>query len=324
MDLKLLRTFVTVAEHGTVSKAAAVLHATQPALSRQIRMLEAQLGFALFDRQGRRLILSARGEQLLGDCRAILACVSSLGERAQALRRGDLKVLRVVASALTIETLFPRFLHIYARAVPGVRLDLVEADAAAHLALLERGEAHLAVNVINTIHVDDHRFGSHVLPPFWLLAAACPDRAVGTDHIDIARLAAHPLLLLKDNYATRNVFDAACRLAGVRPEILAECSSANALLALAREGHGVAVIPSIMQPEPALLPTARVTFRGDPLRLMLAVLWDKRRTLPHYADSFAALLGAHIAETYPPESRAVVTGARAAPTPRRAPARAGR
>ena len=50
MDLKLLRAFVTVAEHGTVSKAAELLHITQPALSRQLRGLEHQVGFPLFER----------------------------------------------------------------------------------------------------------------------------------------------------------------------------------------------------------------------------------------------------------------------------------
>ena len=66
MDLKRLRTFVAVAEHGTVSKAAAVLNITQPALSRQIGSLEHEFGFALFERSGRRLLLTPRGEQLLG------------------------------------------------------------------------------------------------------------------------------------------------------------------------------------------------------------------------------------------------------------------
>ena len=59
MDLKRLRTFVAVAEHGTVSKAAAVLNITQPALSRQIGALEYEFGFPLFERSGRRLTAHA-------------------------------------------------------------------------------------------------------------------------------------------------------------------------------------------------------------------------------------------------------------------------
>src|SRR5262245_18930628 len=118
MDLRRLRTFVTVADHGTVSKAAQMLHITQPALSRQISALEDELGFALFRRAGRRLALTARGEQLVGDTRNLLSHAGSLNERAQALRRGDIKALTVVGSALTIEGLFPRFLQRFSRHVP--------------------------------------------------------------------------------------------------------------------------------------------------------------------------------------------------------------
>ena len=76
MDLRHARTFVTVAELGTVSKAAQHLRIAQPALSRQISDLEQELGIKLFDRVGRRLMLTGEGEQLLGDCRALLSCAT--------------------------------------------------------------------------------------------------------------------------------------------------------------------------------------------------------------------------------------------------------
>lgn len=76
MDLRHARTFVTVADLGTVSKAAERLHIAQPALSRQIGNLENELGVKLFDRVGRRLVLTGEGEQLLGDCRALLGCAT--------------------------------------------------------------------------------------------------------------------------------------------------------------------------------------------------------------------------------------------------------
>ena len=174
MEFRRLRAFVAVAEHGTVSKAAQVLHITQPALSRQIAAFEADLGFKLFQRSGRRLTLTPRAEQLLGECRSLLTHASSLDERAQALRRGDIKVLKVAASAMTIEGTFPTFLAHFAKQFPGARLALIEADAAEHLDMLERGEAHFAINVINVVEVDDNRFGSFLLPRFHILAAVAP------------------------------------------------------------------------------------------------------------------------------------------------------
>ena len=72
MDLKRLRTFVLVADLGTVSKAALRLRISEFALSRQIADLEYECGFKLFDRIGRRLFLTTRGAQVLADCRGVL------------------------------------------------------------------------------------------------------------------------------------------------------------------------------------------------------------------------------------------------------------
>jgi LysR family nitrogen assimilation transcriptional regulator len=78
---------ITVADEGTVSNAVLRLRIAQPALSRQISNLEEELRLKLFDRVGRRLVLSAAGEQLLNDCRSLLGQVSAINERAHLLRR---------------------------------------------------------------------------------------------------------------------------------------------------------------------------------------------------------------------------------------------
>src|SRR6266568_7203714 len=103
MDLRRLRTFVAVADLGTVSRAALRLRLTQPALSRHIGELEQEFGVRLFDRVGRRLLLTAVGEQALKDCRRVLGQVGSLAERVELLRRGGSGVLRVAAPPQTIE-----------------------------------------------------------------------------------------------------------------------------------------------------------------------------------------------------------------------------
>jgi DNA-binding transcriptional LysR family regulator len=299
MDLRRLKTFVTVAENGTVSKAAEILHITQPALSRQLAGLEQELGFALFERAGRRLLLTPRGDQFLGDCRSLLAHAGTLSERALALGRGDIRVLRVAASALTIEGAFPGFLRSYAEGVPGVQLITIEQDdPAEQLAMLDRGHVHLAVNVVNFVTVDD-RFASRQLPSFEVLAACAPSLGLDGGTADIRRLAGHPLLLPNASFATRTIFDAACRLAGVKPRVVLESRAAHALLALARAGHGVAIVPSILRPDPEALAVMRVFHREQPLQIHLAVLWDKRRTPQRHAETFAELLAAHIREAFP-------------------------
>src|SRR3984893_15966140 len=145
MDLKRLRTFVAVADLGTVSKAALRLRISQSALSRQISDLEHEYGFKLFDRIGRRLFLTTRGEQLLGDCRGVLGQWGSVGERIELLRREGAGGLKLAAPPQTIESVLAGFLPRYAADFPNMRVKLVEALGMDQVQPLERGEGHIAI-----------------------------------------------------------------------------------------------------------------------------------------------------------------------------------
>src|SRR5262245_48486651 len=171
MDLRHTRTFVTVAELGTVSKAALRLRIAQPALSRQINDLEQELGFKLFDRVGGRLLLTGEGEQLLSYCRGLLNYASAVGEQAQLLRRGDTGVLKVAASSQNLESVIANFLHRYAQRYPNVQVKLFDAIGPELLAMLECGEIHLGQSSVRAIQPDDRRFGSLPLAPVDILAA---------------------------------------------------------------------------------------------------------------------------------------------------------
>lgn len=300
MDLRYVRTFVAVAELGTVSKAALRLHVAQPALSRQIGNLEQELGLKLFDRVGRRLLLTSVGEQLLGDCRSLLAYASGLGERAQLIRRGDSGVLKVAASPQHIESVLSQFLHRYAERYPHVQVKLIEAPGIEILAMLERGEIHLGQNLAHVLKPDDQRFASQPLEPVELLAACHPPLTLGQGgEIDIKRLAPYPLLLLDSAFVVRRTFDAACRLAGLKPNVLFESRIPQTLLALAEAGHGVAIIPTALRTDRYDLRIVRVTYRGKPLREPLTILWDKRRPLPPYATAFCEMWAEHVREVFP-------------------------
>lgn len=300
MDLRHARTFVTVAELGTVSKAALRLRTAQPALSRQIRDLEQELGLRLFDRIGRRLRLTGEGEQLLNDCRALLNYASAVGERAQMLRRGDTGVLKVAASPQFMESVISAILHRYAKKYPNVQVTLVEAVGLENLAMVERGEIHLGQNLLHAIEPNDPRFANHRLGSVELLAACAPPLTLGkAGAVEIGGLASFPLLVPDAGFSVRRTFDAACRLAGMKPRLRFESRAPHTLLALAMAGHGVAIIPSTLRVHVHDLRVARVTYRGRPVREPLTFVWDKRRPLPPYATAFCEMCSAHIREVFP-------------------------
>jgi DNA-binding transcriptional LysR family regulator len=300
MDLRQLRTFVAVAEQGTVSKASAHLRVAQPALSRQIAQLEAELGVKLFDRIRRRLVLTDEGERLLAECRSIVHAAESLGERARLLRRPDAGVLRVAATPQMIDGVFSTFLHRYAARFPKVEIKLTEAVGTEPFARLERGELHLVINYLQVMQTESHEFDSFPLPPLEFLAAGHRTLPLGPGpDIEISRLVQFPLLLLDPSFGVRSTFDAACRLAGVKPRVFVESRAPHTLLSMAEAGHGVAIVPSVLPAHRYRLRIARVTFRRKPLRGLLTVLWDRRRALPPYAQEFCRVLDAYMREVFP-------------------------
>ena len=300
MDLRHIRTFVIVAELGTVSKAAQRLRVAQPALSRQISDLEQELGFRLFDRVGRQLALTSGGEQFLGDCRGLLNHADAVGERAQLLRRGDTGVLKLAASPQHIESVLSQFLHRYAQRFPNVELKIIEAAGRESLAMLERREIHLAQNLLHAIEPNDPRFASMPLEPVELLAACHLTLVLGKGGaIEVSELAAQPLLLLDPEFVVRRAFDTACKLAGLKPNIRFTSRAPHTLLALAEAGHGVAIIPSQFRTDRYALRIVGLTHNGRTLSEPLAMLWDRRRPLPRYAMGYCEMLSTYVREVFP-------------------------
>ena len=300
MNLRQALTFVTVAELGTVSKAALRLRTAQPALSRQIIDLEQELGLRLFDRVGRRLLLTGEGEQLIAGCRMLLNCASAVKEQAQLLRRGDTGVLKVAGSPQHIESVLSRFLHRYAQRYPKVEVKISQGTGSEILTLLERGEIHLGQNLLHAVKLDERYFGSLPLGSVELLAVSHPAMPLGSGRtIEVAQLAEFPLLLMDSGFGFRRAFDAASRMAGLKPTVLFESRSPHTLLALAEAGHGVAIVPSQLQCHRYELKIVGLTYRGRPLREPLTISWDKRRPLPRFAADYCVMLAAYMRETFP-------------------------
>src|SRR5204862_2552754 len=99
--------------------------------------------------------------------------------------------------------------------------------------------------------------------------------------------------------SVRRLFNAACRMADVEPDILLESRAPHTLLALDEAGQGVAVIPSVLRTDRYRLNIARITHRRKPLRDRYVIQWDKRRPMPNYAQDFCTALAKYMREVLP-------------------------
>jgi LysR family transcriptional regulator, cyn operon transcriptional activator len=282
MDLTQLRTFVAIADAGGVSAAADRLHLSQPAVSRQLLTLEKELGLALFRREQRRMRLTVAGEDLLRRARSVLTEAESLSERARALQSGDTGVLKIGATPRMIETTLAGFLGLWRGRHPGIDIHIVEDGGSSLAERLENGEVHLAY-----VPAGDARFGCRLLYPIHLVAAvpAAHDLA-GLRTLELAELARHPLLALKQGFGSRDWFDAACHVAGLHPAIVLESGSRNAVLALAAAGYGIGILASAVVPPRDKVALVPLVHSGKPIGRWTMLAWSTRRSLPRYAQAF--------------------------------------
>jgi LysR family transcriptional regulator, cyn operon transcriptional activator len=313
MNFRHLRAFVAIADAGGFARASARLNLSQPAASRQILALEADLGVRLFDRTGQRIQLTSEGEDILRRSRRLLADAESLRERARAFRGGQAGILRIGATPQAIETVLANFFTLYRHQHPEVEVHLVEGGGAVLLSSLERGEIHVAITT-----VADERFHGRPLYPVYLLAVMSEGHQLSRRAVlEIAHLADEPMLLLRREFRSRTWFDAHCDASHIQPQLFLESGAPQTLIALAAAGCGIAVVPSSVQIPREGLRAVPLVQRGKPLGRWSIMAWDSQRPLLPYAHAFAAELANHVRHTYP--GRDLTQRAPPLPTPRMPP-----
>jgi LysR family transcriptional regulator, cyn operon transcriptional activator len=295
MNLRPLRTFVMTAELGGLGRACARLNLSQPAASRQIHALEADLGVRLFEPMGRGLRLTSQGEDLLERSRRLLADADLLAEHARALKGGQSGTLRVAATPQIIASVLAPFLARHRRRHPAVEVRLIEGSASQQFQRLERGEVQLAI-----MPAGGGPFARRLLSAVHALAVLLKSHPLSRRTVvEVNQLADEPLLLLQREYAARGWFDAACELAQTRPRILMEATTAHTLVELAAVGHGVAIVAStaiIRNPQLRAIP---IVHHGVSVGQWSTICWDPQRLLLPYVEQFIDELVACARRSYP-------------------------
>jgi LysR family transcriptional regulator, cyn operon transcriptional activator len=311
MELRHLRYFAAVADAGSVSDAARRLHLTQPALSRQIQDLERDFACRLFDRIGRRIILTKDGDEILEWTRRLLADAEALQERARALAGGEAGVLRIGATPQFIEAALPGVLTRYAQTYPGIAVQLVEDGGGGLVRRVRQGELHLGIGVWRTGELQ-----SQPLYPVRTLAVMQRrHRLAGRNALAVTELVGIPLLLLGRDFQTREWFDQACQAAHFEPSVRLESQSPQSLVALAEAGHGIAIVPSAVRLDASRVAIAGMLDGGQPLASWAHAVWDSRRYLPTYARGFIGVIEDYAKTSYPGRQLGDLTRAVPRPAP---------
>ncbi len=281
MELRHLRYFVTVAEEENVSRAALRLHVSQPALSRQVRDLEDELGFALFARSAKSLRLTDAGRAFLEESRAVLQRTTEAVQAAQAVatgRRGELHV--GYAPSPTVKIL-PATLRAFQAERPEVRVKLHDLSTEEMLAGLRAGDLQVAMLVEPTRAMLRGLGFRAILRDPVRLAVAPRHPWARARSIAVSRLATEPLVVFgRKSFPEYHAFlEAVFAQAKIAPRIAEEHESGAGMVAAVEAGYGVALATdSLTCTTGNRLKLIRLT--PEPAPLVVGAAWAKGKLTP--------------------------------------------
>lgn len=284
MELHQLRYFEAVARHGHVTRAARELHLAQPSLSKQIKVLETELGVHLFDRVGRRVELTDAGHLLLPYARRVLREVADAKTALQ--QRASLTHGRVsIGAPPTVGThLLPKALAAFNRQYGGIELELHEDGAGQLMQLLHEGTVDLAVVSVPVAGVAF----TPLLTEELVVAVAHNHPLAGVDAVQAAALAEENFILFPRGYELRDRTLQLCQSAGFTPRIVLDGGEMDTVLRLAAAGLGIAIVPELALADAEGL--VGISVRDAHLRRTLGLVWHAERQLSPAASALQGFL----------------------------------
>jgi DNA-binding transcriptional LysR family regulator len=243
MDLKQLRAFLTVAETGNVTRAAEVLHLVQPAVSRQIRLLEEDIGAPLFERERHGMVLTDAGHSLVAYARrAMLELDRARAEiTGSANGIGGLVTLGLLPS--TIDTLSSPLVSAVAASYPGIRIRIAMGYAGTLLRWLESGEIDAAL-LYGAERSPEIQTRPLIEEPLWVIGPK-DAKLRRSKPVPLIKLAGKALVLPSAPHGIRTLVDHACAVSNVELTISAETNALSVQRSLVLGGHGLTILPPI-------------------------------------------------------------------------------
>ena len=244
MELRHLRYFVAVAEMENVSRAALRLRVSQPALSRQIRDLEGELGFLLLERSAKSVRLTEAGRVFLNEARAVLQRAEAAVLNARAVARDGGSEIHVGYAPSVTAQILPQALRAFQARFPGVRVILHDLSTEEMITQLCAGRLHLAL-VVRPTRAMLRGLKFQELARYSMRLAVLPGHALaGARTVTRAQAAREPLIAYsRKDYPEYHETLAAVFAGGPAPHLIEEHDSVTSLVAAIEAGRGIALMP---------------------------------------------------------------------------------
>jgi DNA-binding transcriptional LysR family regulator len=289
MELRHFRYFVAVAEEENVSRAALRLRVSQPGLSRQIRDLEEEIGFQLFQRAAKSLRLTDAGRAFLNQARSVLRRADEAVQAARLVAQKPPTEIHVgYAPSLTVHIL-PQTLRTLQGKFPRVRVILRDLSTEEMLAQLRSEKLQVAL-MVQPKPRTLRGLNFKELARYPLRVALAPHhRLARARALTLAQVAAEPLLAYSRKEYPEYHKQLAKIFASVRhkPKISEEHDGVTGIIAAVESGAGIALLPSLVScmvgPRLKLIPLVEAV-----PEIVIGAVWKKEATSPLVEQFIAA------------------------------------
>ncbi|MET3919747.1 LysR family transcriptional regulator [Arthrobacter sp. UYEF20] len=274
MEIRHLRYFLSVVEHGTVTSAAEHLRVAQPAISRQLQALERELGVELFARKGPRLSLTNAGTEMLHVASDLVTRADRVEMLARQIAKGSLSRISIAAADTTITEIVAPFV---------ASLDGGDAFVTVKPAAPDRVHDAVRDNCdlgISATRPPSNGLDWRTLTNVPLRAYTSPTHPWATQRlatISVGDLLREDLVLPVQNDPTRTALDDAVNAEDLRYDSFEQVPSPRLVQALAASGRGVGVATDL--PRFGAYPALITSSTGQPVCLQIHACWDPK----HYA-----------------------------------------
>ncbi|HQR03209.1 MAG: CysB family HTH-type transcriptional regulator [Proteobacteria bacterium] len=246
MKLQQLRYLIEVVDSGlNVTVAAERLFTSQPGVSKQIRLLEDEIGVTIFERSGKRFIgLTSAGRQVIQAARRVMLEAENFKRIGEEFRDEAAGTLTVVTTHTQARYVLPRVVAEFTRRYPRVRLAIREGDPGRVVETLQRGEADLGI----ATEALGQAAGLVTLPAYtWHHCVIVPENhpLAGSNPLSIQHLAQYPLITYDPAFSGRTRIDDAFRKAGIVPNLVLTAVDSDVIKTYVALGLGVGIIAAM-------------------------------------------------------------------------------
>ena len=238
-QLELLR--VLQETHFNLSKAAEKMHVVQSAVSRQLQLLETELGSPLFERHGKRLLgLTPLGDRIMQEVEQIHQAKKNIQSMADDFRHNRNGTLHIATTHTQAKYLLPVPVQKFREKYPGIKIYMVQSSPDNLIELLHQHQADIAICTEKL--ADDDRL---ILRPCyeWHHVAIVPkNHPLTTGKLTLQRLAAEPILTYSPGFTGRTAIEKAFNDAGLHPDIVLAAADSDVIKTYVRLGLGAGII----------------------------------------------------------------------------------